>query len=450
MNRIPLLVLWLLTLISSLAQTKEIDSLWSSYNTENNDSNKVKTLYLLSNAYQDFKPDTALLLSWHSVLISRKIKFEKGESWALNQMASAFNKMGNYPRALEYYIKQLKIEEKWNNPEYLANIEMSIATVYQLQKEHKNALIYALKADSIINKNKLEDLKIYNLINLGDIYEKMDQLSPALNNTYKALSMAEVKNLRFLYGPCLNNLGNIYSKQNNSISAFDNYRQGLPYLIETANEDFLCESYLGMAKLYKKENRIDSAEYFGRLSFLIAEKDSFNNRMLDAALLMKDLFKQQGHIDSAYHYQEKVLHAKETIFSKDKIRDALNISSEEQLRQAELSNERMQEKFDRKKKLQLLSIALFLPVLFLFTMYLNKKKVKPRYVEFAGILSLLLAFEYISILIHPFVMEKTSHTPILELMIFAVIAATLTPLHHRIENWMLMRLSHKSKKSLAK
>jgi hypothetical protein len=79
-------------------------------------------------------------------------------------------------------------------------------------------------------------------------------------------------------------------------------------------------------------------------------------------------------------------------------------------------------------------------------MYLNRKKVHPRYVEFTGILSLLLVFEYISIIIHPYIMEKTSHTPVLELLIFAVIAATLTPVHQRIERWWLRRLSRRTRR----
>ncbi len=442
---ILILIVTLLCLSSHAQYNREIDSLWHSYNGETIDTNRVRVLWNLSNAYVVFKPDTALLLSWQALLLSRKEKWEYGESWTMNQMAAAYNKMGNYPRALEYYIKQLKIEEKYRDPGHLANIDMSIAQVYQSQKDHKNALVYALKADSMIDANikSIEYLKVYSLINLGDIYEKLNMLKSALDVTFKAYTMAEVKNMDFLYGPCLNNLGNIYAKMDNTVMAYDNYRNGLPFLISSGNEDFMCETYLGMAKLFLKENKTDSAEHYARLSFLLAEKDEFQTRSLDASVFLSKLFHKKNNIDSAFFYQDRMVSIKDSIYSSDRIRQALSLSLEEQLRQIELANEQAVEKLERRKKLQLLSIGLFLPLFFLLTLYLNKKKVHARYVEFAGILSLLLFFEYISILIHPFVLKKTSHIPVLELMVFVVIAAILTPLHQRIEHWMIRKLGRK-------
>jgi hypothetical protein len=35
------------------------------------------------------------------------------------------------------------------------------------------------------------------------------------------------------------------------------------------------------------------------------------------------------------------------------------------------------------------------------------------------------------------------HSPFLEIIIFAALAAILTPTHHRLQNWMLHHLTHK-------
>ena len=63
------------------------------------DTGKIILLYQLSLAYQDSKPDSALLLAQDAYLMSKNKKFIKGESWALNQMAFAFNSIGNFPKA---------------------------------------------------------------------------------------------------------------------------------------------------------------------------------------------------------------------------------------------------------------------------------------------------------------------------------------------------------------
>lgn len=57
-------------------------------------------------------------------------------------------------------------------------------------------------------------------------------------------------------------------------------------------------------------------------------------------------------------------------------------------------------------------------------------------------LSLLFLFEYLTLLLHPTVAELTHHTPVYEILIFVGIAAILIPAHHRLEHWMIHKLSH--------
>src|SRR5277367_451626 len=102
-----------LLLITALlfSQKSAIDSLQSALKKEKTDTGRIILLFNLSLAYQDSKPDSALALAQDAYFKSKKIKFVRGESRALNQMAFAFSSIGNFPKALEYYIEQLKIEE---------------------------------------------------------------------------------------------------------------------------------------------------------------------------------------------------------------------------------------------------------------------------------------------------------------------------------------------------
>ena len=77
-----------------------------------------------------------------------------------------------------------------------------------------------------------------------------------------------------------------------------------------------------------------------------------------------------------------------------------------------------EEKEELHQKLQLLAIGILIPVFFLVSMYISRKKVHKKVVEFSGIVSLLLLFEYITLLIHPIVAETTHHSPFLEIIIF--------------------------------
>jgi hypothetical protein len=53
-----------------------------------------------------------------------------------------------------------------------------------------------------------------------------------------------------------------------------------------------------------------------------------------------------------------------------------------------------------------------------------------------GLASLLMLFEFISLLIHPFIEKITHHDAVLMYLILLLIASLLVPLHHKLEGWV--------------
>jgi tetratricopeptide (TPR) repeat protein len=189
-----------------------------------------------------------LLLAQEAYNLSTKHQFLKGECWALNKMAGAFYRLGNYTQALQYYIQQLKIEEQRGYADNIAIVNMNIALVYIDDKDASNAFAYALKADSIITKNKIDNLVLYSLLNLGDIAEKANKLSLALSYTQNCYAQSLKNNDSIITGTALNNLGNIYSKTGDINQAISSYAASIPYLKAMQDNDNLSECTLGLAK----------------------------------------------------------------------------------------------------------------------------------------------------------------------------------------------------------
>ncbi len=431
----------LLCSLSSFGQHNLIDNFRAQLKKEKTDTGKAIILYNLSSAYQIFKPDSALLLAQEAYSLSTKHKFLKGESWALNQMAGAFNRVGNYTQALKYYIQQLKIEEQRGFADNAATVYMNIALVYNSEKDADNALFYMLKADSIIRKNNFSDLLVYSLLNLGDISEKANKLPEALAYTKQCYDLSVKNNDSIITGTALNNLGNIYSKMNDVQQAVNSYEAGIPYLTSADDNNNLSECILGLAKEFEKEGLHDSALHYAIKAYNVSDKNGFLYHALDAGIFLSQLYKNKNKIDSAYAYQQISSAIKDSIQSIEKVRQLESITIEEELRQKQIAEQLEQDKKDRREKLQLLAIGIFIPVFFLLSIYISRKKVHSRIIEFSGIVSLLLLFEYITLLIHPFVAEKTNHSPVLEIIIFVAIAALITPTHHRTQKWLLARLS---------
>lgn len=436
--------------ITSFAQHNLIDSLQRELKNAGNDTSKAILLYQLSYEYQGYKPDSGLLLAQEAYDLSLKHRFLKGESWALNQIAGAFGKMGNNAQALEYYIRQLKIEEERKEQENIAVVNMNIALVYNSEKDTAKAISYILKADSLIQQYRMKDLTLYVLLNKGEVFEKANRLTDALNITKQCYDTATAQQQLLIQGTALNNLGNIYFKLGKYEDAITHYKLSYPLLLAQNDLLTISEGKIGLAKSYQALNRIDSAMAFAGMAYTTASQGNFLKFSLEASQLMAGLYRNQNKIDSAFAYQEIAFALKDSIESIDKIKRLESVSLEEQLRQKHLLALVEQEKEEQHQRLQLLAIGIIIPLFFLLSLFISRKRVHKKVIEFSGVLSLLLLFEYITLFIHPFVAEITHHSPVWEILILVCVAALVVPAHHKIEHWFIQRLSSIHEKHKAK
>jgi hypothetical protein len=399
-------------------------------------------MWQLANATKNFDPQKALTISRQSLFLAEKIKYIEGQSKSLSSLASTFLIIGNYPRALEYYFKKLKLEENRHNPDNLAGVLMNIGAVYVYQEEYPNALSYYYKSDSIIRTRKIGDLEYYSLQNLGDVYDRLNISDSSYIYFTKALSVAQKLHDNDFIGASVTGLGHSYQKKGNYSLSLASYQSAISYLTAANNDDLLCEATLGLANLYQKLNEPDSAEYYARLSLNIAQKDNFLSRDLESARFLTTHFKELNSIDSAFVYLNYVQVLNDSINSKSRIREIQVMSSNEQLRQIEIEENKKLAQEARSQELQLLLIGIFIPTFFLLTLLLSRIKMDVRFVKILGVISLLFLFEYLTLLLHPYVSRITHHIPIYELLVYVSIAGVLIPIHHRIEHWMIDKLVH--------
>ena len=441
MKKYFLLTALLFCFAATHAQKQKADSLAALLAKEKTDTGRVTYMWKISSYLYSYAPDSALRIAQKALFLSRRIKYVEGESRSLGQMANGFLSMSDYPHALEYYLQKLKLEEQRNNPYNLAGVTMNIGIVYVYREEYEKALLYLYRADSIITANNITDLKFNINLNIGDVYNRKNIPDSAFNYFSRSLLFAGMMQDGDFTGIAMTGLAHVYLQLHRYDKALEYYRDGIANLESADDEDMLCEASLGLAKLYDGQNDADSAAYFGRRSFSLAKKDSFSSRQLEAAVFLTELYKKVPNNDSAYFYlqQEQALGA--LINSKEKIRESQNISISEQLRQDEMADNLKKAKEERSQQLQLLLIGLFIPTFFLITILLSRIRLHIRVIRFLGIISLLILFEYLTLLLHPMVLNITHHTPFLELLIFVAIASMLIPAHHRIEHRLIEKLT---------
>lgn len=438
------LLLFLFLVIPTLgfSQKSKIDSLRSLLASEKTDSNRVKLMWQLARDIGIYNPDTAQVLSQQALYLARNIGYLEGESRSLGVLANTLSKIGNYPRALELNIQKLKLEEKRNVPRNFASVLMNIGVVYVLQDEYRKALEYYSKADSVIQRHNIDDLKYYITLNIGDVYNRLNISDSAFTFFNKSLELARKLDDGDLIGTSMTGLGHSYLKLGSYQQSLINYQTGIGLLKAANDDEILCEAALGIANLYEHLNNYDSAGYYATMSLAIAKQDGFLSKELEAAEFLTEHYKKIKSIDSAFIYVSYVRGLNDSVNSKSKIRESQVISSNEQYRQLEMEEIRRLEKAERFHQLQMLLIAIFIPGFFLLTLLLSRINVPVKFIRLLGVISLLFLFEYLTLLLHPTVAKLTHHTPIYEILIFVGIAAILIPMHHRLEHWLIHKLTH--------
>lgn len=426
------------------AQASKIESLSRLLSAEKTDSNKVTLLWQLAEQYQSFKPDTSLQLAQKALLLAQRIKFTEGESRSLALLATSQYLLGDYPNALNNYMLKLKIKEKRNNPRNYASAMNNIGITYILLEDYKNALEYLYRAKSTVDaaQGKTKEELIYNIeVNIGEAYYRMKVPDSASAYFNSALTLAKLSRDSVEVGAAILGKANVLALKNETKNALPYYRDAYNYLYGGSDADLLCELSLGMAKAYEKMAGNDSAIYFGNMSYSLAEKSKFLSRQLDAALFLSGIYNKSQKYNSAFSYLEQAVQLKDFVKGNEKIKAALILSINEKLRQEEMTEQKIRDKKARFQQLQLLIIAISIPILFLTTLLVSRIKTNRKLITFMGILSLLFLFEFLTLLLHPVIAAFTHHIPILELLIFVSIAALLVPAHHRLEHILINKLT---------
>jgi tetratricopeptide (TPR) repeat protein len=434
---------------AAFSQKIVADNLYKSLTAETTDTGRVRLMWQLANAMNKYDPDSALVIAQEAVYLAQKIRDKEGESRSLGILANTFMKIGNYPRALELNIQKLKLEEKRNKPRNLSSVLMNIGIVYVFQKEYRKALEYYWKADSVINQFNVKDLKYSIVLNLGDVFDRLDVSDSALIYFNKSLELAKkpedyqaIKPDEYKIGKSLTGLGHSYRKLESYQQSLINYQSSFPYLRAANDDETYCEATLGLAKLYRLMNKFDSSYYYAKQSLAVAKEDGLVPLELEAAEFLVEHYKEKRNIDSAFAYINTVHDLNDSVNNISQIRHLQILSSDEQYRQLELKESRRIAKVERFQQLQLLLIAIFIPGLFLITLLLSRAKLHLQAIRLLGVLSLLFLFEYLTLLLHPTVARLTNHTPVYEILVFVAIAAVLIPAHHRLEHWLIHRLIH--------
>lgn len=312
----------------------------------------------------------------------------------------------DYVQAAKYSKKEIDFAN--NDKNLLSRIYNGIACIYGEGKMPDSGMLYAEKAVKIDGELKNDYQLAISTSTLGENYIAAGKHDVAL--------------------PFLRRSAGYY-KRNGAPS---------PYMDAYLKNDF-AEVFLA-TKMY------DSSNYYSRQALLLSVPLDIKDQSMRSYEYLYKSFEQTNQQDSLNKYFRLTMLTKDSLLSLEKVKSIQALTFQEQLRQQEAEVEKIKAAEERHQNIQYALMAFGIITLIILFLLLSRRIItNTKMIEFLGAVALLIVFEFLNLLLHPFLERVTHHSPVLMLLALVCIAALLVPLHHKLEHWATHKLVEKNK-----
>ncbi|MDN3657272.1 ATP-binding protein [Ferruginibacter paludis] len=375
---------------------------WYALAKEKEDTGRIKILASIAYAYgfynEYFNADSALMYAQEALQLQQKVMASSNNKLSYRSdytiqlitlqevVASLMHSFGNYPKALELRLENLNLAEKETDKFLLVGTTLSISNDYLAMKDYQHVLSYGKSADSILSKLNPADPRFpssrwntnFSIVTAFYNLQLPDSALPYANQ------MKMIKGLAFpeAYQASANRLlADLYAAKGENNTALNFYRQAIPYSVDY----WIAPANVGMAKLFQKEGRLDSALFYARkaLTFYQTQKitvqswgENSDYFIAEISPLIADLYNANGQLDSAYKYLHLSVLLKDSLYNSGKVRQFQTLSFNESSRRQQLEQQRKeaQEQYQTKIKIYGLITAMAVFLLVAFVLFRNNKQ----------------------------------------------------------------------------
>lgn len=297
-------------------------------------------------------------------------------------LGAAFEEIGLWSSAMEYYHKALHIAEDNNLQDDIARIYNNIGAAYY-RTDLEKAEEYINNSLNINTKLGDKQELFLNYNNLAAIYIKQDNYQEALDYALQALQMIDKKKNADMYHVMLMNISTLYLTMDDLNLATSYLYNALEYFNETGNLSELTTVYTYLIEAeYKRGNRNIAIQYAEKIENELIHK--IDNSELESRTrnLLAEFYHQIDNHDKAYHNLHKASVIKDSLYNVNDARKLNNLEriydNEQALRENALIINEMQInklKSDRSTTVIVIAlVVLIIIVIFLVIRYRLQSK----------------------------------------------------------------------------
>jgi signal transduction histidine kinase len=363
-------------------------------------SQEKRTIDSINNIYVqglNIPQDSIVALFQKNIKDAEKISYKLGVAGAYSQLSLVYGYQGKYKESTLYSLKGIKIYEKLNQLDKVANYYAAMG--YSMKyRDLKQALYYMQKGKTVAEVNNFEDeLKdIYN--NYGVLKEINNELDSALIYFNKGLKIKYKLNDTIGIPYSWSNLAGVYGLQENFSKSREYFNKSLQQRLVWADFLGIAENYTQLGEVFMAEKKWKEAIPLMHKSLPISLKKQYQNLTQYNYKMLSDIYKKLNNADSALYYFEQYTTVKDSVHS-IKVQEsiaALNIEFETEKKQNEILQQRAQlaekDLEVRRKNIFIFgSLGLALVLGLMGYLFNNQQRLKNRQLQKEGELKAALA-----------------------------------------------------------
>lgn len=370
-----------------------------------------------------------------------------GINYSQLSIGTNYSGFNEYHTALKYLLPALHGFESEKDSFGIIASNTAVFIAFTYSQNFDEGISYINKSTSIAKLYPDKNLYASVLMNGADCLIRMKQPDRALSRLQEAIKIYYEFKDTINITAALGTLGQAYLAKNDFEIAKPFFLQSMYYSRMFDQEYFLTYNAIDLSHLFFETAQYDSSLAYAHIALYYAR----DNEPLGSMYAFEWLYKTYeilNNQDSAFKYFRLAIRAKDSIFSMEKTRSIQAMEFQEKIRLQEIALESKKAELRRMQNIQYALIALGLVVFIMLFLFLSHSVIiQPKFIEYLGVIGLLILFEFFNLLLHPFLERVTHHSPLLILLALVCIAGVLIPLHHRVEVWLIKKFVEKNKKN---
>lgn len=359
MKRIIFVALLLISCtISLVAQRRErmLDSIKTCLHKTQEDSTRLRFYNQLSGLYVftdldlcDLYLDTVNDLL-NKCVESKKYPTDKNIETAMadydNTMASKYYFQGDFKPAIDYFLKSLKIFEKYSNKSKMAGAYNNIGSINATLNNFPEALKYyelskKIKEEQLSKNPENRDLKsflskTYN--NIGSLYARMKDLDKALEYYYKTLEIKNEIGDKKGAATTMNNIGETFSAKEDYVKAGEYFKQAYEVLKDGIDPLGYCASLNSLGRNYIALNDPKEALLYLKKAEMFADTEGFKDDLKVTYSYLAEAYEKAGDLKMSLTYFKKFWKLSEVLFNENVTQQSMELNTKYETEKKEQQN----------------------------------------------------------------------------------------------------------------